>query len=106
MDTDFIHGDIVEIPPEKSWSRICMKKCGEKLICEIVYKCTGSLRYCYRVRPISEKVRRLCVEGKIDGITAKDIFGSFDIHQDYIRIVSYNESFTPGEDAFDSLLEV
>lgn len=106
LDTDFIRGDIVEIPPEKSWARICMKKCGEKFICEIMYKCTGSLSYCYRVRPVSEAVRHLCAERKIDGITPRDILGSFDIHKDYIRIVSYNESFMPNEDAFDSMLEV
>lgn len=106
MDTDFIPGDIVEIPPEKSWARICMKKCGEKFICEIMYKCTGHLRDCYRVRPVSKTVRRLCVERKIDGVTAKDILGSFDIHKNYIRIVGYNESFIPSEDAFDSMLEV
>lgn len=106
MDTDFVPGDIVEIPPEKSWARLCMKQCGEKFICEIVYKCTGSMRYCYRVRPVSKTVRQLCLDRKIEGITAKDILGSFDIHKDYIRIVSYNDSFMPSEDEFDAMLEV
>ena len=104
-DTSYLgYGDIVQVKSKESWSRKCKELCGQDFICMVLHQSDGDIApTCYRVIPVTEEVRKLCADHKLNGVNGAED-GAFDIYYGYLDLIEIAEPWFSETD-FESLLE-